>query len=67
MQAPTFWKTITMDRSGFLEQFIAVLEENQVQYCVIGGQEVNAYVEPLVSLHLDLLVSSTGSPSLRLN
>jgi hypothetical protein len=58
MQALTFWKTITMDRAGLLEQFIAILEENQVQYCVIGGQGVNAYVDPLVSLDLDLVIAA---------
>ena len=58
MQALTFWKTITMDHSGLLEQFIAVLEDNQVQYCVIGGQGVNAYVDPLVSLDLDLVIAA---------
>lgn len=58
MQALTFWKSITMDYSGFLEQFIAVLEDNHVQYCVIGGQGVNAYVDPLVSLDLDLVIAA---------
>jgi hypothetical protein len=28
-----------------------------VRFCVIGGQAVNAYVEPLVSLDLDLVVA----------
>ncbi len=58
MQALTFWKTITMDYAGFLDQFISVLEENHVQYCVIGGQGVNAYVDPLVSLDLDLVIAA---------
>lgn len=58
MQALTFWKTITMDESGLLEQFIAALEDNQIQYCVIGGQGVNAYVDPLVSLDLDLVIAA---------
>jgi hypothetical protein len=58
MQALTFWKEITMDKSNFLEQFIALLEENGIRYCVIGGQGVNAYVEPLVSLDLDVVVAT---------
>jgi len=58
MQALTFWKTITMDQSGFLEQIIAALEDNQILYCVIGGQGVNAYVDPLVSLDLDLVIAA---------
>jgi hypothetical protein len=58
MQALTFWKTITMDQSGFLEQIISALEDNQIRYCVIGGQGVNAYVDPLVSLDLDLVIAA---------
>jgi len=54
MQALTFWKTITMDRSNLLESLISLLNEQGIRFCVIGGQAVNAYVEPLVSLDLDL-------------
>ena len=57
MQAQTFWKVITMDRADLLEQLIAFLTEHAIRYCVIGGQAVNAYVEPVVSLDLDLVVS----------
>jgi len=47
-----------MDKSNFLEQFIALLDENAIRYCVIGGQGVNAYVEPLVSLDLDVVIAA---------
>ena len=57
MQALTFWKTITMDQSNLLENLISLLQEKGIRYCVIGGQAVNAYVEPLVSLDLDLAVA----------
>lgn len=57
MQALTFWKTITMDKSDLLEQFLGVLQQHNVRYCVIGGQGVNAYVEPLVSLDLDIVIA----------
>ena len=57
MQALTFWKTITMDQSNLLETLISLLKEQGIRYCVIGGQAVNAYVEPLVSLDLDLAVA----------
>ena len=46
-----------MDRSNFLDQLIALLSEHKIHYCVIGGQGVNAYVEPLISLDLDLVVA----------
>jgi hypothetical protein len=57
MRAELFWKTVTLDRSNFLESLIALLEEHAIRYCVIGGQGVNAYVEPLVSLDLDLVIA----------
>ena len=57
MRAAAFWKTVTLDRSNFLESLIGLLDEHGIRYCVIGGQGVNAYVEPLVSLDLDLVVA----------
>jgi hypothetical protein len=58
MQALAYWKTVTQDRADFLEEFLAVLSENSVHYCVIGGQGVNAYADPLVSLDLDVAVAA---------
>ena len=46
-----------MDEANLLEAFVSLLEERRVSYCVVGGQAVNAYVEPLVSLDLDLVVA----------
>ena len=57
MQAFTFWKTVTMDQANLLESLVALFDEHEIQYCAIGGQAVNAYVEPLVSLDLDLVVA----------
>lgn len=56
-QALTYWKTITRDQSNLLETLISLLKEQGIRYCVIDGQAVNAYVEPLVSLDLDLAVA----------
>ena len=57
MRALEFWKTITVDKSNLLEHLIALLNEHAIRYCVIGGQAVNAYVEPVVTLDLDLVVA----------
>ncbi len=57
MQALTFWKTITMDKSDLLEQFFQLFDQHNIRYCVIGGQGVNAYAEPVVSLDLDIVVA----------
>ena len=57
MQAATFWRTVTMDHADLLERTLQVLEEADARYCVIGGQAVNAYAEPVVSLDLDLAMA----------
>jgi len=57
MEALAFWKAVTMDRSNFLDEFISLLRNSGIQFCVIGGQAVNAYVDPLVSLDLDVVVA----------
>ena len=46
-----------MDSSDLLDQVLALLADGGVQYCVIGGQAVNAYADPVVSLGLDLVVA----------
>lgn len=57
MRELAFWKAVIVDESNFLEAMVALLSENGIRYCVIGGQGVNAYVDPLVSLDLDLVVA----------
>jgi hypothetical protein len=57
MRAITFWKTITVDRTDFLDRLLALLTDHRIRFCVIGGQAVNAYVEPVVSLDLDLAIA----------
>jgi len=57
MQALAFWKAVTMDQTDLLERLIGLLKSHAVRYCAIGGQAVNAYVEPVVSLDLDLVVA----------
>jgi nucleotidyltransferase AbiEii toxin of type IV toxin-antitoxin system len=57
VRAQSFWKTVTMDDSDLLHDLISLLDENQARYCVIGGQAVSAYAEPLVSLDLDIVIA----------
>ncbi len=57
MKALSFWKAVTLDKSNLLDEVFALLQGHKVRFCVIGGQAVNAYVEPLVSLDLDLAVA----------
>ena len=41
--------------------------KNEIDYCVIGGLAVNAYVEPVVSLDLDMIIATTAITSLKQN
>jgi len=45
------------DHSDFLNRVIEVLSKNNIRYCVLGGQGVNAYVDPVVSLDLDVVIA----------
>lgn len=64
MTAQEFQKRTTGDESDFLNRFLALLNELGSRFCVIGGQGVNAYVEPLVSLDLDVVVAAGQLPEL---
>ena len=57
MNALAFWKAVIVDREDLLERLVGLLDACEIRYCVIGGQAVNAYAEPVVSLDLDLVVA----------
>ena len=57
VRALTFWKTVVADKVDFLDRLIALLTEHDIRYCIIGGTAVNAFVEPLVTLDLDIVVA----------
>jgi hypothetical protein len=50
MKTLAFWKTVVNERGDFLDRLLAELDQLSIPYCVVGGQAVNAYVEPLVSV-----------------
>ena len=62
MRAVAYWRAVTADKAGFLEALLDALETSGIRYCVIGGQAVNAYAEPVVSLDLDLAVATDDLP-----
>jgi len=57
MRGSTFRRLVTKDEADFLENLLGFLEDRRIPYCVIGGQAVNAYVEPLISLDLAIAVA----------
>jgi hypothetical protein len=58
VRAREFWRIVVDDRVDLLDRLIAVLGDRGVRYCLVGGQAVNAYVEPVVSLDLDIVVAA---------
>lgn len=57
MQARDFSSIVVADRSDFLNRVIELLTDNGISFCVLGGQAVNAYAEPVVSLDLHVVVA----------
>lgn len=62
MHAQAFWRVVVADQSDFLGRLIELLTENGIRFCVLGGQGVNAYAEPVVSLDLDIAIAVDQLP-----
>ncbi len=56
MNAKKFINAVANSEKDVIELLLGLLSETKTQYCVIGGLGVNAYVEPVVSLDLDIVV-----------
>ena len=63
MRARAFWKAVTVDRGDLLQRVVAQLNDRAARFCVIGGVAVNAYVEPVVTLDLDLVIAAADQPA----
>ncbi len=53
-----FMNRIANGQEDILRQFLDLLGALEIAYCIIGGLAVNAYVEPVVSLDLDMAVAA---------
>jgi hypothetical protein len=58
MRAAAFLHAVTADHTDFLGHVVRSLRGASIPFCVIGGQAVNAYVDPLVSLDLDVVIAA---------
>lgn len=56
MTGKTFLNALANGEKDILQIFLDLLSETGTAYCVVGGLAVNAYVEPVVSLDLDVVV-----------
>ena len=57
MTKKEFINSISNSGKDVLQQFLDLLKSNEIGYCIVGGLAVNAYVEPVVSLDLDAVVT----------
>lgn len=53
-----FINSISHGKEDVLQKLLNLLKSMKIDYCIIGGLGVNAYVEPVVSLDLDIVVVS---------
>ena len=53
-----FFKNVSNSNEDILQILLTALSELGVKYCVIGGLAVNAYTEPVVSLDLDIVITT---------
>ena len=60
MNQKTFLNGVANGKKDIIQEIVDALNANNIKYCVIGGLAVNAYVEPLVSLDLDIVVIADG-------
>jgi hypothetical protein len=56
MTKKEFINLISNGQEDVIGNFLKLLNDNKIDYCVIGGLGVNAYVEPVVSLDLDIVL-----------
>jgi hypothetical protein len=57
MIAKTFFNSVSNSSEDILQVLLDMLLQARAEYCIIGGLAVNAYVEPVVSLDLDIVVA----------
>jgi hypothetical protein len=58
MTGKKFMNTVAHGKEDILQVFLNILKKTQTAYCIVGGLAVNAFVEPVVSLDLDVVIES---------
>ncbi len=57
MTGKEFINSVANGKLDIIQMILDILTETGSRYCLIGGLAVNAYVEPVVSLDLDIAVA----------
>ncbi len=58
MTEDVFIKGISNSTENILQKLLHILTENNIQYCIIGGLAINAYVKPVVRLDFDMVIAA---------
>lgn len=60
MTGKEFINSLANGKSDIIQILLDILDKTGSRYCLIGGLAVNAYVEPVVSLDLDIVAAIEG-------
>jgi hypothetical protein len=60
MTGKEFINSLSNAKSDIIQILLDILAKTGSRYCLIGGLAVNAYVEPVVSLDLDIVAAAEG-------
>lgn len=58
MTKQQFYRSITSDSVDVIALLTQILKDLGTPYCLIGGLAVNAYVDPVISLDIDIVVAA---------
>jgi Nucleotidyl transferase AbiEii toxin, Type IV TA system len=58
MTGKEFLNSLAKGRSDIIQLLLDILAETGSRYCLIGGLAVNAYVDPVVSLDVDIVIAA---------
>jgi len=58
MTGKKFMNTVANGKEDILQIFLNILKRTKTVYCIVGGLAVNAFVEPVVSLDLDVVIET---------
>ena len=58
MTGKEFLNSLARGKADILQLLLDILSETSSRYCIIGGLAVNAYVEPVASLDVDIVLAA---------
>ena len=64
MTGKQFINSLANGKSDIIQTLLDILAETGSRYCLIGGLAVNAYVEPVVSLDLDIVAAAEDTAAI---